>query len=178
MFCTNCGKQLVDGAYACPYCGNVVESAVKAKPAEAPAPAVEAKPETPAAPAEQPAAKPVTAQPTYDPYSQPQYDPAAQAPVEPQKPVRTHPLTIIGFVCSFLYPLVGLILCLIAKSKMKKDPSIAGGRGMNKAGIILSIIGIVLTALVAIIYIFLFAIIIASGENIDFEYYMSLFNMI
>ncbi len=186
MFCTNCGKQLVDGAYACPYCGNVVESAIKSVHVDETSaePSVDQNtvatpepkaPETPpssdnvppTAPQQQPQQQ-YTPQPQYNPYAQqPQYQPS------PPQSVRTHPLTIIGFIFSFgflLFPLLeirvlsdipflltiaGLIISIVARKKIAKDPSIAGNRGLTTAGIVLSIIGISLYILIFIIAIIL-----------------------
>ncbi len=151
MFCTNCGKQLVDGAYACPYCGNVVQSSAAPQ-----APVFEA---TPVA---QPTPDTATPQqPQYNPYTQPQYQYTPQYTAQPaEQPVRTLPMTILGFIFAFAFSPVGLILSLIAKSKMKKDPSLAGCKGLNKAGIILSII---FTALGAVYYTFIFVIAFIAG---------------
>ena len=83
--------------------------------------------------------------------SEPKLD---QAPLEPviQPEVRTHPLTIVGFVLSFFTPLVGLILCIIARNKIKKDPMIAGSKELTVAGIVISIAVLVLSALILSFY--------------------------
>ncbi len=188
MFCINCGKQLVDGAYACPYCGNVVEN-IAAKPADQPTASTgyisqETPPAYPQAPAPEPPKYDPYSQQPYNPYSQPQYNPYNhpqynpynhqqynpynyQPQYNPQprqqaQPARTLPLTIVGFVFAFVFAPVGLILSLIAKSKMRKNPSLAGCRGMNKAAIIISII---ITAYFA--FIFSIAILAAISESLD-----------
>ena len=86
-----------------------------------------------------------------------------QAPLEPviQPEVRTHPLTIVGFVLSFFTPLVGLILCIIARNKANKDPLNAGSKELTVAGIVISIVGLVLSALIFSFYAF-YALIIAA----------------
>ncbi len=90
--------------------------------------------------------------------SEPKLD---QAPLEPviQPEVRTHPLTIVGFVLSFFTPLVGLILCIIARNKVNKDPLNAGSKELTVAGIIISSVRIAISAL---IYAYTAIIIIAA----------------
>lgn len=102
MFCTNCGKELNEGAAFCANCGAKVQAPVVAQPvAEAPVvPAYEAAPvvaepvvyEAPAAPAYEVA--PVTAEPVaYEEPAAPAYEvaPAVEIPVIEETPVEEIP---------------------------------------------------------------------------------------
>ena len=60
-------------------------------------------------------------------------------------------LAIAGFVCSFFAPLVGLILCCVALRKYKTSQG-QECRTMAKAGVIISIIGMVVTVIILIAY--------------------------
>jgi hypothetical protein len=57
---------------------------------------------------------------------------------------KTNGMAIAGFVCSlFCWPL-GLIFSIMGMSQTSKDPS-QGGRGLAIAGLIISIVSVVLT---------------------------------
>lgn len=60
----------------------------------------------------------------------------------PSKP-KTNTLAIVGFVCSFLISIVGLILCIVAKNQIKTSGE--RGDGLATAGIIISIVWMVLS---------------------------------
>lgn len=47
-------------------------------------------------------------------------------------------LAVVGFICSFLISLIGLILCIIAKNQIKTSGE--RGNGLATAGIIISAI--------------------------------------
>lgn len=120
MFCINCGKELADGIKFCPECGTAVVGN------------------------------------TYENHEEPKVEttesnqpiqPDVITPVAPPQ-VRTHPLTIVGFVLSFFVPLVGLILSIIARNKINKDPLIAGSKELTVAGIVISIVELVLSTLI------------------------------
>ncbi len=64
----------------------------------------------------------------------------------PGAPQRTNGMAITGFVCSFLCWPLGLIFSIIGMSQTSKDPS-QGGRGLAIAGLVISIVSIVLTFL-------------------------------
>ncbi len=179
MFCTNCGKQLVDGAYACPYCGNVVENTVQSKP-ETEQPTVVEQAESNTAEQSSPIVEETAQSPQYDPSAQPEYDaPAAPQAVQAHATsVRTHPLTIIGFVLAFVEPLAGLIISIIAKNKIAKDPSISGNKGLNKAGLIVSIVMLAFTAMVCLFTFFIGIIAGILGANVDPSYYMLVNNIL
>lgn len=66
---------------------------------------------------------------------------------------KTNTLAIWGFILSFLVPLAGLILAVVAKKHIKKSGE--SGSGLATAGIIISIAMIVVQFLSVIIWIFL-----------------------
>ena len=108
MFCNNCGKQLADGVNSCPFCG--------ANFGPTPAPQ----------------------QPIYQQPQQPAYQPPVyQQPIdENSKPVegsgRMDALSIVGFIMSFCYFLVGLILSAIALFGHHKKDITLKGKGFAK----------------------------------------------
>lgn len=57
---------------------------------------------------------------------------------------KTNGMAITGFVCSLLCWPLGLVFSLIGMSQTSKDPS-QGGRGLAIAGLVISIVSIVLT---------------------------------
>lgn len=62
----------------------------------------------------------------------------------PNSPRRTNGMAIAGFICSFLCWPLGLIFSILGMSQTSKDPS-QGGRGLAIAGLVISIVSIVLT---------------------------------
>lgn len=62
---------------------------------------------------------------------------------------RTSGLAIAGFVTAFLCSLVGLILSIMARSEIKKSNGALTGDGLAVAGIIISVLGMILGVVVA-----------------------------
>ncbi|MBM3743808.1 MAG: DUF4190 domain-containing protein [Actinobacteria bacterium] len=56
---------------------------------------------------------------------------------------KTNGMAITGFVCSLLCAPLGLIFSIIGMSQTSKDPS-QGGRGLAIAGLVISIVSLVL----------------------------------
>lgn len=86
--------------------------------------------------------------PPPNPYGQPGYgnpmpyqDPAYYAPVA----TRTSGMAIAGFVLSFFCSLLGLIFSCIGYSECKKSNGQVTGEGLAIAGIIISILGFLLS---------------------------------
>lgn len=71
-------------------------------------------------------------------------------------------LSIVGFIFAFVFPVVGLILSIIAHNNAKRDGD-EKSRGFSKAGIIISAC---LIAFIVIIYIGVFACAIAAASAI------------
>lgn len=61
---------------------------------------------------------------------------------------KTNVLAIVGFIFAFLMPIVGLICSIIGKSKV--DECGGNGKGLATAGIVISIITIVLYVIIVI----------------------------
>jgi hypothetical protein len=80
------------------------------------------------------------------PYGQPPYgqSPYGQSPYAQPK---TNGLAIAGFVCAFLFSLVGLILSIIALSQINKSNGMQKGKGLAIAGIIISAVSIAVAIL-------------------------------
>ena len=78
-------------------------------------------------------------------YNQPMYNqPVYNQPVVQQN--KTNTLCIVGFILSLLcFNLIGLIVCIIGLNSAKKKNE--GGRGLAIAGIIISVITIVITVI-------------------------------
>ena len=66
-----------------------------------------------------------------------------------QQPTRSNTVAIVGFVFAFLIPLVGLICSIIGKSKV--DECGGNGKELATAGIVISIITIVLYVIIVIV---------------------------
>jgi len=64
----------------------------------------------------------------------------------PNSPQRTNGMAVAGFVCSFLCWPLGLIFSILGMSQTSKDPS-QGGRGLAIAGLVISIVSIVITVI-------------------------------
>ena len=65
-----------------------------------------------------------------------------------QQPTRSNTVAIVGFVFAFLIPLVGLICSIIGKNKVEECGG--NGRGLATAGIVISVIAIVLYLIIVI----------------------------
>ncbi len=79
------------------------------------------------------------------PQQQPQYQYQYAAPSP-----KTNTLAIVGFILSFIVPIVGLILSIIGKKQIKATGE--GGNGLATAGIVISSIDLGFSLLGAIIY--------------------------
>ena len=146
MFCKNCGNSVQDGTVTCPYCGSALEQS-----------------------------QPQYQQPTYQQpqyqqpaYQQPGYQQPYQQPYQPVNPeVSTaKTLGIVAIVAAFFIPLVSFICGGIGLSKANQalafnpgDFEAANAKKLNKIGLILA--G-VLVGLAVLIYIVLFAVLMAN----------------
>ncbi len=73
----------------------------------------------------------------------------------------TNGMAVAGFVCSFVMPLVGLILSLVSLNQIKTNHE--GGKGLAIAGVVISSIFLVLGLLYFLFFIVLLIIGAASG---------------
>jgi len=63
--------------------------------------------------------------------------------------LKTNTLAIVGFILSFLIPIVGFILCIIALGQIKKTGE--KGKGLAVAGIILFGVLVLIAIIAAIV---------------------------
>lgn len=103
---------------------------------------------------------PASPEPSYTP--PPAATPAYSAPAA-GAPAKTNTLAIVGLILAFVFSLAGLIVSIIARGQIKRTGE--GGAGLALAGIIISIVGIVIGAIVIIANIALFAALSSSGYS-------------
>lgn len=132
-FCPACGNQIGPYATTCPNCGAEVGPPAAAQPAGAPP---------------QPTPPPMPPPGAMPPMGLAQPGPAWPSPVAAKKTsglaVASLVLAVLGFMCiPVLGPIIGLVLGFSAKSQIKKSEGRLGGGGMATAGIVLSIVAIV-----------------------------------
>lgn len=146
MFCKNCGASLADGANFCTQCGASVSPASDVR-----TPDPEVKEPVPDAP--QPTAPMYTPEDAYATYSVP------EVPRNEADSILTW--GIVGLVCSFVFPIVGIVFSAIAMSKAKKCLNEYGylpqqaktGRTLGIIGLVISIVFTVLAILIVIAFI-------------------------
>ena len=76
------------------------------------------------------------------PMGPPPMGPPMAAP--PHGPTRTSGMAIAGFVLSFFCGLLGLIFSIMGLNEVKRSNGTVGGGGLATAGIIISIVGMVI----------------------------------
>ncbi|MBP5208349.1 MAG: zinc ribbon domain-containing protein [Clostridia bacterium] len=152
MYCKNCGAQLPDNAVFCTECG-----AQQAAPKPQPQPKQQ--------PTYQQPQQPVYQQPVYQ---QPQYTPVVATP-------DAGPIFVTGLLSLIFAGLVGLILAIVNKKKVKEYTATGAQlTGKAKAGSILGNLGLVFSiiALVTIvIYFFVIIIGLIAGGTYASSYY-------
>lgn len=112
MFCNNCGKEINDAAYVCPYCG--VRTPV-----------------------------------------------AMQAEQRQTTSEDTNGFAIAGLVLAFFFPLLGLIFSCVGLSRSKKMNDVE--RGLSIAGIVVSVIEMVMIVIIVIAYISLIGTMLSAN---------------
>ncbi|MDR2524119.1 MAG: DUF4190 domain-containing protein [Candidatus Nomurabacteria bacterium] len=75
-----------------------------------------------------------------------------------EKNKSTNTMAILGLIFAFIFPIVGLILSIVAKGQIKKTGE--GGSGLATAGLIISIVWM------AFIVIWMIVVIAAAGTAI------------
>ena len=77
---------------------------------------------------------------------------------------KTNTLAIVGFILSFFIAIAGLVCSIIA---LKQAPSFGGnGKGLATAGIVISIVAIV----IAVIYIFIVVAMLTVASQVGYYY--------
>lgn len=84
------------------------------------------------------------------------------APVSDSGEGKWPAITIVAFVMSFCFSLVGLILGIVASNKYKSDPTLKG-KGMATAAIIISAVGMGMSLLY---YVFLVPLILGDANDL------------
>src|SRR5690242_10384417 len=144
MTCPKCGTILAEGSPFCTSCGTqLAAAAAPPSPYGNPAPASP----FPAGPGPQGMPPGAPGGPYGAPYGQPGYgQPGYGQPygVPPMMP-RTSGMAIAGFVLSFFCSLLGLIFSIIGYNECKRSDGQVTGDGLALAGIIISIVGMVLS---------------------------------
>ena len=64
--------------------------------------------------------------------------------IQPAGPRKTNGMAVTGFVLSFFCGVLGIIFSAIGMAQTSKDPN-QGGRGLAIAGLVISIVSMVLT---------------------------------
>ena len=99
--------------------------------------------------------------------------PAQAAPAQPQvvvqmpAPAKTSGLAIAGFILSFFFSLVGVILSIVALVQINKSNGTLTGKGFAIAGIIIGALSMVFTTIWIVIWIAF----LASGGGDYVTYY-------
>ncbi|MDR0913779.1 MAG: zinc ribbon domain-containing protein [Oscillospiraceae bacterium] len=144
MFCLKCGNQIPDGATFCPACGE------KSAPAAAPAPQPQAAPQYQAP---VPPPQPQYQQPVQPQYQQPQYQAPYQQPVTQSDNSKLYKiLSYVGILW-----LIGMFV-----TPEKDNPGVRFHVGQ---GIILSIAGVAVNIVVAIINAIITSIAVVTVRN-------------
>lgn len=143
MYCTKCGTKLKEDSKFCHNCGATVKPAVQNDPL---GPEIFAP----------------TPQPTTQTYSQPVY----QQPAQQATNQNDGNQGLLGFIFSFFIPIAGLILSIIGLKKTRY-------RGLAIAGLIISIVNMVISFILMVVYVAAIGSIIA-----DDPYYYYLASMI
>lgn len=135
MICSNCGRQIPDGVIFCPVCG----AAPNAGPVQ-----------TPNAGAYYSQQQPAGYRPAY----------AGSAYTEPQKAKSAQTMSVVGLCFQYfnVFPLVGLILCIVGLASANQSRAFSGGdySPSAKVGRVCGIIGIVLAVIKVVAAITLF----------------------
>lgn len=145
--CQKCGAFAEDGHSFCSVCGSklIDEGAQYGEQAEN----TQYQPVQPPAQSqqpEQPQCQPVQYQPNYQ---SAQNRPQGQPYCQPQK---TNGLAVAGFVLSFfgVFAILALIFSAVGKSQINRSNGTQGGGGLATAGLVLSIITLVLGLIIII----------------------------
>jgi len=74
--------------------------------------------------------------------------------VAPVAPIRTNTLALVGFIASFMIPIAGLVLGILAIRQIEQTHE--SGRGLARAATIIGLLGTVFQGLFFIVWLILF----------------------
>lgn len=74
--------------------------------------------------------------------------PINQQSQENNQPQKTNSMCVVGFVLSFFFSLIGMIVSCVGLSQVKKNPN-EKGKGLAVAGIIIGILGTIVSFIVS-----------------------------
>ncbi len=84
----------------------------------------------------------------------------------PAETPKTNVLAIVGFILAFFFPIAGLVCSIIGKNKVAECDG--NGKGLATAGIVISIVEMVLALIIVIV---VFAAAGAAVDNMYYYYY-------
>lgn len=125
MFCNKCGNQIQDDDRFCPFCGSM-NTQSKYNQTD---------------PFGYPVAQPYAGQ-------QPQQQQQPQSNYAQQAPGSSNTYALVGFILSFFFPLLGLIFSIMGLQEANKKNG--DRKGFAIAGIIISVVYMVITVIVVI----------------------------
>jgi len=74
--------------------------------------------------------------------------------VAPAAPIRTNTFALVGFIASFMIPIAGLVLGILATRQIEQTRE--SGRGLARAATIIGLLGTVFQGLFFIVWLILF----------------------
>lgn len=138
-FCPNCGSEVQDGASFCTSCGGKLPQDESLNQENSGDSIFGFEDQS------------TNSNPTYNNQNTYQNQTTNQnqnnAQVEPQK---TNSMCLVGFILSFFFSLIGIIVSCVGLSQLKKNPN-EKGKGMAIAGIVIGSVGLVFQIIVGII---------------------------
>ena len=144
--CPYCGATMTDDVLICPNCGRPADgSPAYSQPPYEPQPAQQPYSQPANQPYQQPYQQPYGQQPYAQPVNQ-QYQPPYGQPYYPTAPENSV-MAVLALIFAFVEPIIGIILGAIGLSKLHEPKN----RTMCKAGVIISIVRIVLVIILMII---------------------------
>ena len=146
MFCTHCGSKVNDNDTVCGHCGALTELGEKVCRHDAMPPA-DGRAVNPDGSLNKDAYRPAASSSNGGTYYYAPQNAGYQPPVER----KSNTMALAGFICAFVAPLIGLILSIIGS---KRAGELGGeGKGMATAGIVISIVTMVLSFIAIVAYI-------------------------
>ncbi len=166
MFCKNCGKEILDNAAFCTYCG--AQSATPQQPVQQPQPVYQQ-------PTYQQPQQPVYQQPSYQ---QPAYQQSgyASAPYESPEGKSAATAALVWGILSFVLcavPILGFVFGIIGIKKANTAKKLGVKNGTVTAGLVFAILGLIAGIIWTIYWIVALIILIVAGSYAGsfYDYY-------